>query len=149
MRKIIAYTDGGARGNPGPAAVGVVFCNGKKKVIEKHSKYLGDNLTNNEAEYQAIIFALEKFKSRFGKRLAKETEVEIRTDSELVYKQFKGDYKIKNKKLQELFMILRNLTTDFLKVKMKRISRKNNSEADELVNRELDKKSGENKMNFS
>ncbi len=146
MKKIIAYTDGGARGNPGPAAVGVVFHNGKKKVIEKHSEYIGDNLTNNIAEYRAIIFALEKFKERFGKKLAKETEMEIRTDSELVYKQFKGEYKIKDEKMQRLFIELRNLTVDYKSVKMKKISRNYNKGADSLVNEELDKKEKENKL---
>ena len=148
MKNIIAYTDGGARGNPGPAAAGVVFCNGKKKVIEKHSKYLGDNLTNNIAEYKAIIFALKKFKSRFGKKLAKETQMEIRTDSELIYKQFIGEYKIKNEKMQELFIELRNLTVDFKKVKMKHISRNYNKDADELVNQELDKREKDNKLDL-
>ncbi len=148
MRNIIIYTDGGARGNPGPAAVGVVFCNGKKKVIEKHSKYLGDNLTNNIAEYEAAIFGLEKFKSRFGKKLAKETEVEIRTDSELMYKQFKGEYKIKNEGMQKRFIKLRNLCVDFKKVKMKHVSRNYNKDADKLVNQELDKKEGDNKIDF-
>ena len=148
MRNIIIYTDGGARGNPGPAAAGVVFCNGKKKVIEKHSKYLGDNLTNNVAEYKAIIFALEKFKSRFGKKLAKETQVEIRTDSQLIHKQFIGEYKIKNEKMQKLFVELRNHTVDFKKVKMKHVSRNYNKDADELVNEELDKKEKDNKMDL-
>ncbi len=149
MKKIVVYTDGGARGNPGPAAAGIVFCNGKKKVIEKHSKYLGDNLTNNVAEYEAAIFALKKFKSRFGKKLAKETEIEIRTDSELLYKQFKGDYKIKNESIQKLFMKLRNLTVDFKRVKVKHVKRNYNKDADKLVNEELDNREKDNKLNLS
>ena len=60
MKKIIIYTDGGSRGNPGKAAIGVVFCNEKGQVIKKYGEYLGDALTNNDAEYQAIIFALKK-----------------------------------------------------------------------------------------
>lgn len=148
MKNIVIYTDGGARGNPGPAAVGVVFCNGKKKVIEKHSKYLGDNLTNNVAEYEAVIFALKKFKSRFGKKLAKKTQVEIRTDSELLYKQYIGEYKIKNKKLQKRFMKIWNLTIDFQKVKMKHVTRNYNKDADKLVNEELDKKEGDSQLDF-
>lgn len=140
MKKIIAYTDGGARGNPGPAAAGIVFCNEKKKLIAKYSKYLGDNLTNNVAEYEAAIFALQKFKSHFGKKLAKETEIEIVTDSELMYKQFRGDYKITNEKIQQLFIKLRNLTIDFKKVKMRLVSRNYNKEADAMVNKELDER---------
>ncbi len=142
MKKIVIYTDGGARGNPGPAAAGIVFCNGKKKIIEQHSEYLGDNITNNVAEYKAAILGLKKFKSRFGNKLAKKTEVEIRTDSELLYKQFIGEYKIKNEKLQKLFVELRNLTLDFKKVKLRHVGRNYNKDADKLVNRELDQKEG-------
>ena len=65
MKKIIIYTDGGSRGNPGKAAIGVVFCNEKDQPIKKYSEYLGDGLTNNDAEYQAMIFALKKFKAVF------------------------------------------------------------------------------------
>ena len=78
MRKIIIYTDGGSRGNPGPAAIGVVFCNEKKQFFKKYSEYLGDDFTNNEAEYQAVILSLKKFKALFGKKIAKNSEVEIR-----------------------------------------------------------------------
>jgi ribonuclease HI len=66
MKKIIIYTDGGSRGNPGPAALGVVFCNQKGQCFKKYAEFLGENLTNNEAEYRAVIFALEKFKTLFG-----------------------------------------------------------------------------------
>ena len=62
MRKIIIYTDGGSRGNPGPSAIGVVFCNEKGEVIKKYSEKIGE-ATNNEAEYQAVIFAMKKFKA--------------------------------------------------------------------------------------
>ena len=65
MKKIIIYTDGGSRGNPGKAAIGVVFCNEHEQIIKKFGEYLGDNLTNNDAEYQAIIFALKKFKASY------------------------------------------------------------------------------------
>jgi ribonuclease HI len=70
VKKFIIYTDGGSRGNPGPAAIGVIFCNEKEQAIKKYGEYLGDKLTNNEAEYQATIFALKKFKALFGKKLA-------------------------------------------------------------------------------
>lgn len=132
MRKIIIYTDGGSKGNPGPAAIGVLFCNEKGIPFKKYSQYLG-NLTNNEAEYQAIIFALKKFKLIFGKKLAKETEIEIRSDSELVINQLKGKYKILEPSLQPLFLEVWNLKLDFKKVKFKLISRKNNKEADKMV----------------
>jgi ribonuclease HI len=136
MRKIIVYVDGGARGNPGPAAIGVLFCNEKGNCFRKFSEYLG-KMTNNEAEYKAAIFALKKFKSIFGKKLAKETEIEIRSDSELLVNQMNGKYKILEENLQPLFLELWNLRLDFKKVKFKLIPRKKNREADKLVNQTL------------
>jgi ribonuclease HI len=137
MRKIIIYTDGGSRGNPGPAAIGVVFCNEKDQIIKKYSQYLGQT-TNNEAEYQALIFALKKFKALFGKKLAKMTEIEVRSDSELLIKQLNGEYKILDPKIQPLFIMAWNLKLDFKKVKFKLIPREKNKEADRLVNEALD-----------
>jgi ribonuclease HI/probable phosphoglycerate mutase len=137
MRKIIIYVDGGSRGNPGPAAIGVLFCNEKGNCFKKFSEYLG-KMTNNEAEYKAAIFALKKFKSMFGKKLAKETEIEIRSDSELLVNQVNGKYKILEENLKPLFLELWNLRLDFKKVKFKLISRKKNKEADKLVNQTLD-----------
>jgi ribonuclease HI len=137
MRKIIIYTDGGSRGNPGPAAIGVVFCNEKDQIIKKYSQYLGQT-TNNEAEYQALISALKKFKALFGKKLAKMTEIEVRSDSELLIKQLNGEYKILDPKIQPLFIMAWNLKLDFKKVKFKLIPREKNKEADRLVNEALD-----------
>jgi len=140
MKKIIIYTDGGSRGNPGRAAVGVVFCNEKRQLIKKYFDYLGDNLTNNEAEYKAVIFALKKFKSLFGKKLAKNSEIEIRSDSELLVKQLNGKYKVLDSKIQPLFLEIWNLRFDFQEIKFKYIDRKKNAEADKLVNQALDEK---------
>jgi len=137
MRKIIIYTDGGSRGNPGPAAIGAVFCNEKGQVIKKYSEYLGET-TNNEAEYQAAILALKKFKALFGKKLAQNTEIELRSDSELLIKQLNGEYKILEPKIQSLFIAVWNLKLDFKKVKFKLISREKNKEADQLVNEAID-----------
>lgn len=137
MRKIVIYTDGGSRGNPGQAAVGVAFYNEKKQCFKKYSEYLGDDLTNNYAEYQAVIFALEKFKAIFGKKLAKNTEIEIKTDSEFLTKQLKGEYKVLDSDIQKLFLKVWNLQIDFKKVKFTFISREKNKEADQLVNQAL------------
>jgi len=134
MKKIIIYTDGGSRGNPGPAAIGMVFCNERDQVFKKYSQYLGDNLTNNEAEYQAVIFALRKFKSLFGKKIAKVSEIELRSDSELLIKQLNGEYKILEPRIQSLFISIWNLKMDFKKVKFRLISRDKNKEADGLAN---------------
>ncbi len=139
MKRIIIYTDGGSRGNPGPSAIGVVFCNEKGDIIKKYSEILGEK-TNNEAEYEGVIFALKKFKALFGKKLAESSEIEVRADSELLVKQLNGQYKILEPKIQTLFLAVWNLKLDFKKVKFKLISRENNEEADRLVNEALDTK---------
>jgi len=138
MKKIIIYTDGGSRGNPGPAAIGMVFCNERGEIFKKYSQYLGDVLTNNEAEYQAVIFALNKFKSLFGKKLAQNSELEIRSDSELLTNQLNGKYKILTPEIQSFFLTIWNLKLDFKNVKFRFISREKNKEADRLVNEALD-----------
>lgn len=146
MKKIIIYTDGASRGNPGKAAMGVVFCNEKGEAIKKYSEYLSDSATNNEAEYNAVIFALKKFKLLFGKKLAKSTEIEVRSDSELLVKQLSGKYKILDEKIQPLFIQIWNLTFDFQKVKFKQVPRERNKEADKLANEALDGKAREQKL---
>lgn len=142
MKKIIIYTDGGSRGNPGKAAIGVVFCNEKEDPIKKYGEYLGDNLTNNDAEYNAIIFALKKFKAVFGKKIAEISHVEIRADSELVVKQLNGDYRLSEPKIQQFFVEIWNLKFDFKSVKFKHIPREKNKEADRMVNEALDQEAG-------
>jgi len=129
--KILVYTDGGARGNPGPAAIGVVI--GQRKYCEKIGR-----TTNNVAEYEAVIFALKKIKALFGKKGTKEINVEIRTDSELVSKQLNGKYKIKDADLTPLFINVWNEKQEFKKVEFIHISREQNKEADRLVNIALD-----------
>ncbi|MGB9847728.1 MAG: ribonuclease HI family protein [Minisyncoccia bacterium] len=136
--KIIAYTDGGSRGNPGEAAIGVVILgigDDKKEYCE-----LIDIATNNEAEYKAVIFALKKIRQLVGREKLKNAEVEIRLDSELVAKQLNGEYKIEEKNLQPLFMEIWNLKFDFPKLIFKHIPREQNKEADYLVNKALDEK---------
>ena len=142
MKKIIIYTAGVSRGNPGRAAIGVIFCNEKNQIIKKYGEYLGDNLINNDAEYQAIIFALKKFRSYFGKLIAETSEVEIRADSELVIKQLNGYYRLSDPKIQQFFIEIWNLKFNFKSVKFKHISRDKNEEADKIVNETLDKQTG-------
>ncbi len=136
MKKIIIYIDGGSRNNPGPSAIGVVFCNEKSQEIKKYSEYIGE-ATNNQAEYRALIFALEKFKQAFGNKLAKTSEIELRSDSELLVKQLNGEYKVLDEKIQPLFIKAWNLKLDFKKVKFRLISREKNKSADSLVNEAL------------
>ena len=138
MKKFIIYTDGGSRGNPGKAGIGVVICNEKDQEVKKYGEYIGDNLTNNDAEYSAVIFALKKFKALFGKKLAENTDIEIRVDSELVVKQLNGQYRLENPKIQQFFIEIWNLKFDFKSIKFKHIPRERNREADRLVNKALD-----------
>ena len=138
MKKIIIYTDGGSRGNPGKAGIGVVFCNEMGQEIKKFGEYLGDNLTNNDAEYMAVIFALKKFKALFGKKIAEVSEIEIRSDSELLVNQMNGKYKLENEKIQKFFIEIWNLKIDFKSVKFKAIPREKNKVADSMVNEALD-----------
>ena len=136
MKKIIIHIDGGSRGNPGPAAIGFLFSNEKGQLIKSYSEAIGE-ATNNEAEYQAAITALKKFKALFSKKLASSTDIELKSDSELLVKQMQGEYKILEPKIQELFLELWNLKIDFKAVKFKLIPRERNKEADRLVNEAL------------
>ena len=131
LSKIIIYTDGGSRGNPGPSAIGVVIND------KTYSESIGV-ATNNEAEYQAVIFALKKTKALLGKKFVKDVEVEIKSDSELLIKQLNGEYKILEPKIQSLFLKVWNLRIDFGKIKFMAIPREKNKEADRLVNEALD-----------
>lgn len=134
--KLTIYTDGGARGNPGPAGIGVVIAQ-DGRTIKKYAQHIG-KATNNQAEYQAVIFALQKVKQLLGRDQVKKTDAVCRLDSELVVKQLNGDYKIKEKEIQTLFLKLRNLTVDFRAVSFEHIPRERNQEADRLVNEALD-----------
>ncbi len=131
MKKLIIYTDGGARGNPGPAAIGVVV--GEKS----YGEAIG-NTTNNIAEYKAVIFGLKKAKTLLGGKKAEETDVEVHSDSELIVSQMNGKYKIKEDSLKPLFIDIWNLKQDFKSVSFIHIPREKNREADKLVNQALD-----------
>ena len=129
--KLIIYTDGGSRGNPGPAAIGVLVAS------KEYSEYIGET-TNNVAEYRAVIFALKKAKQLVGKAKAKQMEIEVRMDSELVVRQLNGKYKILEPDLQPLFVQVWNLKLDFKKVDFVHVPREQNRKADRLVNKALD-----------
>ena len=131
-KKIKIYTDGGARGNPGPAAIGIVITDDKGKVLKKEAKFIGQ-ATNNQAEYKALIKGLEMAKE------LKPQEVLCYLDSELVVKQMKQEYKVKDKDLQPLFIKAWNLVIMLKKVNFHHIGRELNKEADNLLNLELDK----------
>ena len=140
--KIITYTDGGSRGNPGPAALGVVICDHAGKILNEYSQALGRK-TNNEAEYEAVIFALKKVKQLYGKEKAKKMRVEMRMDSEFVVKQMTGKYKIEDERMAMLFIAVWNLKLDFANVDFVHVRREQNKDADRMVNEALDGAQGE------
>lgn len=124
------YTDGGARGNPGPAGIGVVVWEGND-LIGRYKKFIGE-ATNNQAEYEAVLFALQKVKG------LEPDKVDIYMDSELAVNQLSRRYKIKNQELGSLFVKIWNLMIEFKKVEFHYIPREENKEADKLVNQAID-----------
>ena len=130
MDKLIINTDGGSRGNPGPAAIGVVFSSESGEVIAKFKECIGVE-TNNTAEYRALILALNKAKDFDVK------EIECRLDSELVVKQLLGIYKVKDSKMRELYAQVQQLSF-FKPIKYVHVRREFNKLADALVNEALD-----------
>lgn len=132
MPKIIIYTDGGARGNPGPAGAGVVIIDGAN--VYEHKRYLGDGLTNNWAEYEAVALALNEAK----KHGLASRELEVRMDSKLVVEQISGNWKIKEPSLKVQAAKVRSLLFDFPQHRFIHVPRERNSEADRLVNEAID-----------
>src|SRR3990167_5950889 len=134
MEKVILYTDGGSRGNPGIAGAGVAVVSAAGQILKTASKPLGQ-LTNNEAEYEAVILGLETLKKHFGKNKTKNLNVEVRLDSELVCRQLGGEYQTKEKHLWPLFMKIWNKrVVDFPHLTFTHIPREKNALADKLAN---------------
>jgi ribonuclease HI len=130
---IIISTDGGSRGNPGPSAIGVVLRDESGDRIEEISRYIGET-TNNVAEYLAVIYALQEASRR------KASSVRLKVDSQLVARQLKGEYKVKDKNIRIFFDLALNLLKCFDKIEILEVPREENKEADVLVNRALDLK---------
>jgi ribonuclease HI len=130
---IYTNCDGGSRGNPGPGAIGVLVRK-DGEILTKYSARVGKFVTNNIAEYGALITALE-LASKFGE------EVTCFLDSELIVKQLLGEYRVKNPRLLELFLKVQKVQERFKKITYKHVSRydKFQQMVDELLNEELDK----------
>ncbi|NCN87194.1 ribonuclease HI family protein [archaeon] len=126
-------SDGGARGNPGPAGIGVIIREGEK-ILEEYSEYIGDNKTNNVAEYMGIIRALEIASKHTNK------EITCILDSELVVKQLLGKYQVKSPSMRELFLKVQKLQNRFDKITYVHKPRNDKYQkmADWLVNKALD-----------
>lgn len=142
MNHVVVHTDGGSRGNPGPAAVGVVIQDSKGSTIKEYGQRLQGNMTNNEAEYEAVIFALKKMKTLFGKEKTKNLSLEFRVDSELIANQLSGNWRVEEERMQLLYMRVHNLKFDYKSVSFSSVPREKNTRADELLNQALDGKSG-------
>lgn len=129
--KAIIYSDGGARGNPGPAGIGAVIYNEEKQEIATISRFIG-KATNNQAEYKALIAVLQKAKDLNIK------EAIVYLDSELIVKQINGEYKVKDKDLAKLFIEVYNLKQSFDKISFFHVRREENKRADSLANEAMD-----------
>lgn len=135
MQQITIHTDGGARGNPGPAAIGVVFTDAQGVVMNEISECIGE-ATNNVAEYSAIVRALEALGT-----LVKDTKavrVTFKLDSQLVQRQMLGEYKVKDANLKTYYDEAQKMLPEFDSVTFVHVPRSENKEADKLVNQALD-----------
>jgi ribonuclease HI len=128
---IVANIDGGARGNPGPAAYGVVIRNAKGEILEELGEYLGIQ-TNNVAEYSGLLAALE-----YAER-QKIASLKVLSDSELLVRQMRGQYKVKNPALKELFDRAQAMVRRLKNFSIEHVLRESNKDADQLVNQVLD-----------
>jgi ribonuclease HI len=131
MEKLVVNVDGGARGNPGPAAVGVVVQNPGGEVLEERGERIG-TATNNVAEYRALLLGIERA-AELGA-----SELELVGDSELVVRQVKGEYKVKDANLRELHAEVKRALRPFERWSIRHVRRERNAEADRLVNQALD-----------
>ncbi|MBE0446643.1 MAG: ribonuclease HI family protein [Actinobacteria bacterium] len=131
-KRLMIYSDGAARGNPGPAGAGGQVLDSSGNVLAEVSEYLGE-ITNNAAEYKALILTLERA-LQFTP-----VEIEIRSDSELLVKHLHGEYRVKNESLKPLFERVKQLLAGINKVDAKHIYRSENIRADELANEAIDR----------
>ncbi len=125
-RSLTIYIDGASRGNPGKAGIGIAIYDDKGELIKEISQGIGIS-TNNVAEYTALLFALQEGSILDCK------EITVYTDSELLYKQIKGEYKIKNDILRILFYLAKHLITGYEKFRIEHINRESNKAADKLA----------------
>jgi ribonuclease HI len=131
MGRVTVNVDGGARGNPGPAAIGVVVRDGEGEVLEERGERIG-RATNNVAEYRALLRGIELAAAHGA------TELELIGDSELVVRQVEGRYKVKDATMRELHSEVKRALEGFESWTIRHVRRESNAEADRLVNEVLD-----------
>jgi ribonuclease HI len=129
--KVVVHVDGGARGNPGPAAVAAVAAEPGGGVLAERNAYIGE-ATNNVAEYRAVLLGLELARDLGA------SDVEVVNDSELVARQIAGRYKVKNAGLKPLYLETMRALREFAGWSVRSVRRESNERADELVNEALD-----------
>jgi len=129
--KLLVNVDGGARGNPGPAAIAAVVQNADGEVLEERGERIGE-ATNNVAEYRALLLGIERAAALGA------SEVELIGDSELIVKQVKGEYKVKDAGMRELHAAAKRALAGFEGWSIRHVRREHNAEADRLVNQALD-----------
>ncbi|NQT75653.1 MAG: ribonuclease HI family protein [Candidatus Omnitrophica bacterium] len=131
LKSIEIFIDGASRGNPGPSGIGIVFFDDKKNVVKKIFKFIG-NATNNVAEYTAFIYALQEA------LIDRYEDVKIASDSELLTRQLRGEYRVKNENLKPFYDQFLHLSRGFNRIEVVSIGRKDNSIADKLANKAID-----------
>ena len=137
MQSIKIFTDGGSRGNPGIAGAGAVIFDEAGNEIKSISKFLGKQ-TNNWAEYEAVVLGLELARKLFGKK-TEEIKFEMKMDSQLIQRQLKREYRVKEETLKEQFLRVHNLIVKYFpNIKFTHIPREENKRADELANIAMD-----------
>jgi ribonuclease HI len=136
MNRIKIFIDGASRGNPGSAGIGILIISEDNKVLKEYKEFLGGNYTNNEAEYLALLKALELVKA-----LGNET-VFVFSDSELLVQQVKGKYQVRKEHLQKLFTKVKTLEKAFKTITYQHIAREENELADKLANAAIDEALG-------
>lgn len=132
------HADGGSRGNPGPAGAGAMIRDELGNAVASVSRYLGTR-TNNFAEYEAVILALETLAKIVGTKRVPATQVEIKMDSELVVKQMRGVYKVKHPTMKEQYARLVHTAGAFKDISFTHVPREQNSDADALANEAMDR----------
>jgi len=131
QKSIEIFVDGASRGNPGPSGIGIAFFDEKKNLVKKIFKFIG-NVTNNVAEYTALIYGIQEA------LIDRYSNVTIKSDSELMTKQLSGEYRVKNENLKPYYDQFLHLSRGFEKIKVVSIDRKDNSVADKLANKAID-----------
>lgn len=129
--KVVVFTDGASRGNPGKAGIGVLITSVDGLILKEISEYIGIT-TNNVAEYRAVITGIEE-----GLELGADA-IELKTDSQLVVRQLKGQYKVKNEGLKHLYRRAVELLSQYKQYSVQHIPREENTRADELANKSID-----------